>query len=87
MIAHPFGVVGLGLNVMGTFLLLWFPPTAENYTRDGQKVIGPWAELARNHYEQHEWQRAHYWERRTSRIALSLLALGFVLQGIDLLRN
>jgi hypothetical protein len=44
--AHPFGVVGLVLNIAGVVLLLWFPPTVSDYTEDGLKVMGGWAETA-----------------------------------------
>jgi hypothetical protein len=79
MIPHPFGVAGLIANTAAALLLVRYPPLLDQYTRDGRPIF--------------EWAGAPTTEgKRRSRIAtrgypfaMSLLALGFLLQLLDLL--
>jgi hypothetical protein len=82
--AHPFGIVGLIINMVGSLVLLWFPPTVEEYTPDGFKISGSLSELPESDAQRHEWQRNFRARKRAFRGAMALLLIGFTLQLLDL---
>lgn len=84
---HVFGIVGLGLNIVATVLLIWFPPTVAEYTVEGQWVPGggTFSELPKNRYETQENVRSYRRHKRLFRLAIVLLLIGFALQLVDLL--
>jgi hypothetical protein len=84
---HPLGVFGLGTNVIGTVLLLFFPPKVEEFTPDGLKISGggAFSELPVSDTQKHERQRQFRRRKRTFRAGFAFLLIGFSLQLIDLL--
>lgn len=85
--AHPFGVAGLVLNMIGAVLLIWFPPTDRANTPEGWGTSGggTFSELPHSTAENWEGLRAFRRHRSLFRVALVLLFIGFSLQLVDLL--
>lgn len=77
--AHPFGIFGLCLTMIGTALLLKFPPGARGYQPDGS-WHGWWAVRATP-----EGKRQYVLLTRGYRGALCLMIIGFALQLMDLM--
>jgi hypothetical protein len=80
--AHPLGIAGLALSMVGAGLLLWFPPVVPAvFTKEGSQFLSwvnnPTPEGLRR-YARQKWG---------SRLAIGTLVLGFLLQLIDLLRS
>jgi hypothetical protein len=79
--AHPLGMLGLIVNVAGTFLLLRFPPAVVQYTQDGRRVV-EWVGTPTA-----EGKHRALLAMRGYPLGVSLLTLGFLLQLLDLLRT
>lgn len=76
MIAHPFGIAGLIVNTVSAFGLLYFRPNPfANSTLTRDQLFS----VARDHYER------YIREMRLYRASVFGMAVGFVLQLIDLL--
>jgi hypothetical protein len=84
---HVWGIVGLGINMAASVMLLWFPPKVEAYTSDGLYVPdgGPFAELPVSGEGRRQNIRQYRIRREGFRFAFALLFLGFLLQLLDLL--
>lgn len=77
--SHWPGVSGLVANMIGTVLLLWFPPVVKIFNQDGSEQVvwirPPSADGIRRYTIQ----------IRGFRLAVALLFLGFFLQWLDML--
>jgi len=85
MSQHCVGIAGLVLNMAGSLLLIWFPPTVQEYTPEGVKISGSLSELPESDAQRHEWQRRFRARTRAFRGAIALLLIGFALQLVDLI--
>lgn len=83
--AHLVGIVGLSLNMAGTVLLLWFPPTVQGYTADGSQNLGWWSNLPKDDEQRRQWQRKYLVRKWAFRGTMGLLLIGFASQLVDLL--
>jgi len=76
---HTYGIAGLIANILGTFMLLYFPPETKAYEPDGsEKVawVGPPTAAGRREYLK---------LKNGFKLGFWLLLLGFLLQLLDLL--
>jgi hypothetical protein len=83
MLHHPIGVVGLALGMIASLLLLRFEKGAGGYLPNGIYVSPEgktWAPTK-------EGQRRYQFEINGFRFTITLLALSFLLQLVDLLRT
>jgi hypothetical protein len=76
---HPYGIAGLAANMLGSAVLLYFPPGTKGYQLDGSQhawwMLGPTEDGKRE-----------YWRLRNGfKLGFWLLLLGFLLQLLDLL--
>jgi hypothetical protein len=81
MAAHPFGIIGLIMNMVGSLMLLWFPPSVTAYSSDGAPIIdwsGPASEAGKRKYRL---------RKDGFKLAIALLFLGFFLQLLDLIKT
>ena len=76
MIAHPYGVAGLVVNTLGAFGLLFFRP---NPFAGGGLTAEQIASVVPKVYAQYQW------EIRAYRASVVAMAIGFILQLVDLL--
>lgn len=81
---HPLGVIGLGLNMIGSFLLLWAAPPAAVYTATGFLLSGV-VNQAPTEEERLRGQRTYRRQRVTFLVSIWLLVGGFALQLLDML--
>jgi hypothetical protein len=79
--AHPLGVIGLIVNMLGSLMLLWFPPSVSDYTREGAPIVGGWSGIASD-----VGKRKYRYRKDGFKFAIALLVLGFFLQLLDLLK-
>lgn len=79
MIRHPFGIAGLALSTLGAGLLLRFQSPVTLYTPLGEQVM-TWVKNATP-----EDRRRYLIQVIGYRTAVIALAVGFVLQAVDLL--
>jgi hypothetical protein len=77
---HALGFVGLSANMVGTLLLLRFPPDLKGYRQDGSNRGQGFGVKATP-----EGLRLYQRFRDGYKLALGLLFLGFFLQLLDLL--
>jgi hypothetical protein len=77
--AHPFGIIGLIVNMAASVMLLRFPPPVSEYTPDGAPIIG-WRGRPTPDGKRHYELRKHGYK-----LAIALLFLGFFLQLLDLI--
>jgi hypothetical protein len=87
VIAHPLGVAGLILNMAGTVLLLWFPPTSQRYYSNGTARGTSFAAVPQSEAQRRHWKLMYHVDRWAYRAAMALLLLGFLLQLVDLLHG
>lgn len=80
-IPHLWGVVGLASNTVGALMLLWFPPDTKGFQKDGS-WRGWWSTGPTE-----KGKREYRYFRSGFQLAISLLALGFLLQLLDLLKG
>jgi hypothetical protein len=80
-LAHPLGVIGLVLNMMGGAMLLWFPPSVRTFDDDGRELL---TRVATTPVVPHGRLRCRlsWWGFR---VAILLFVIGFTLQLLDLL--
>jgi hypothetical protein len=86
-VKHPLAFIGLVVNMVATLLLLWFPPTVQEYTADGHKISGggAFSELPRDDEQRSRWRLQYNLRKATFRISMGLLLIGFALQMFDLI--
>jgi hypothetical protein len=86
---HCLGIIGLATNMAGSVLLIWFPPTVSGYTADGSRISGggAWSEHPASDAERQEGRRHYVRRQHLFRFAVALLAFGFFLQLVDLIRS
>jgi hypothetical protein len=82
---HPLAIFGLITTIVGTLLLLRFPPTVQGFTADGDQIFGVWREIAQSDAERFDNRRRYRDEQLGFFTAIWLIVLGFVLQLFDLL--
>jgi hypothetical protein len=75
---HPYGSIGLIANMVGTLLMLRYPPSVQEYTESGRPII-LWAGRESADGKYRYTMRKHAYS-----FALSLLFFGFFLQLLDL---
>jgi len=77
-----FSFIGLALNFFGTVLLVFWPPPSEPIDRSGHHLI---ASPTFHKDEKREGEKRWYRHKIISRTALTFIAVGFLLQGIEIL--
>jgi hypothetical protein len=80
--AHPFGIIGLIMNMGGSLMLLWSPPSVTGYSPEGARILGGFSEMPTP-----EGKRQYRIRREGFKLAIGLLFLGFFLQLLDLMRS
>jgi nitrate reductase gamma subunit len=79
MTHHPLGIIGLTLNMIGAALLLWCPPGAGGYQKDGS-MFAWWHLPATPHGKRRYWLLTFGF-----RFGIALLVIGFLFQMLDLI--
>jgi hypothetical protein len=77
--AHPLGLIGLTINIIGSILLLFGAPTVMTATMDGAVVPAPYKTLHPNVQKLYRPKRIVFF------CGVAGLIIGFILQAIDLL--